>query len=352
MEEHQLPSLESISMDSRGEEIGDGVFHDGDIVWKFINDKDVALREFTVGYFLSNQSKNKWAFATTLDLTVETRYWLKQKYVVGKTLAEWIEDGPYIKGTGTFQLKAATILRDILFLLEENQHVFTHYDLSICNILVTDKQEIRLIDFEYSYCSEVKCCPETQACNAVMESLIQGTVSPGIYDPYIDVIVLLTTFFASWKGNYPTDGHFATFEEKCMKYFQSIGLYITGDPRIFRKDRYLTSSVEYNLLINKISVLKGKPSLMDTIPIFNADRLKPISFETLCKELDDPRWDMSDHVYTLKERIDFCSLFIQYKKYNLKKLKVSGEIFRKTILSYLEDIILILSREEQGPSDG
>lgn len=303
-------------------------YREGEFLWKIVRNKRVANREFQVGCALPKEL----GFVPSLDLFVEHRYLLKQKFLAGATLYQVIKDPE--RSVPSLLVLLPKLLRKVFLLLEKHQDTFTHYDLSIHNVLIQD-EEIYLIDFEYSYCAQLTPCSETQEYNVSVTSVVQGTVTPMICDPYIDLIVLLTSFLEAWTTLHPTFAqYFKALESRCVQYFESVGFHVQSDPRFVEKTRYLASSEEYEALVKSKPIRRLSRSSC-TLPIFSAEDLKPLSFQALLVQLEDKRWDVKGRSSTKLESVQLCSLLVQFKKHNLAKLKVSAMEFRNTILKYV-----------------
>ena len=225
---------------------------------------------------------------------------IKEKYIEGCTISQIMRDAKIQKATLLTRLPA--LLRKVLLCHAKRQDSFTHYDLSVSNILVSsDKDEIHLLDFEYAFSSRVRSCSKDQAFQTSFHSVVQGTVTPMMCDPYVDTIVLMTNFFEDWKRSNPKHkAHFLTLEHKCINYFKAVGFHVTGDPRFWEKSHYLVASQEYERIIGT-PVFRKLERSCNPIPVFSVDGLQPISFEELLKELENPCWDTKGRRFTFDE---------------------------------------------------
>ena len=321
---NKSPSYEEGPSVDSAEKLARDVYKTNNHVWKIVENKKIALREFLIGQHLFSLE----GFVPCMDLLIKTQYILKQKYIQGLTLAEEINRCLNSKLTKDLLIEIPKKLRQILFLLEKQNDVFTHYDLSMHNVLLQEDQ-IYLIDFEYSFHSSLQACPQTQACDIHITSVIQGSVTPVMYDPYIDVIVLMTSFFECWTSFASKEfkNHFHTLQQKCFHYFQTCGLDIRGDPRFLEKSRYLLTLEEWSILIENPAV-KTIDSQQLTLPLFSIDSIQNLSFVDLCTELNNPKWNQDlDYKYGLSECIELCTLFYRFKKWKLQQITVSGSDF-------------------------
>lgn len=131
------------------------VFHDGKIVAKYGNPFDI-IKEYKI-----YQTLQKEQSIPNIIGIYKSRKSMGEKYILVCEYIEGITLLNYVRSIGFNIREFEDIMNSVLLELDKlnKKYGFCHYDLHADNILITPKNKIYFIDFEYTYIHN--CVPTT-----------------------------------------------------------------------------------------------------------------------------------------------------------------------------------------------
>jgi serine/threonine protein kinase len=263
-----------------------------------------------------------------------------QEYANGKTLNLCIKD----KSLSLSQTLA--IIKHIAIKIGKEE--FTHYDLHDENILCSDDNKIKLIDFGRSY---APCISNVQSLYCASPTVLNGYTA-AVFDPYIDFIQMISNL-THHKKEFGKDNVDDIINEFKEQYLNHNSYYVFEDKSYYF---FEGKSYELNELVTKIvpfpkdianMLEKYAIMFMDASPegylsiAYDTSNVEEINLETALDKLNLLK---KEHDEIIKTSSDYSQITKLQKEWGLKHQKELYDIiygFKKWFVANKQGFVRI-----------